>query len=655
MIHVRLASDRYAGRIVTLRTSANGWRDISGTREDDGWSYVLDDVEGDGRLRLKFVLDWGTWMDGDDLSITPEPGGEYVFTDDDVRFGPRIGFQTLAYAERAVTLRLWRDDATDDLHGVYRDGAWRFQLDTPTGSDLQRFAFVLDGDLVMEGAPLALRPEPGGEYLYTETDVRFGVRVRLVTERYADRLVTVRTPMEEVHGRYEQGAWAYVLDAARYPRGTPFRFLLDGDTAMDGADLALEPTAGEQVEVDEASAPAALAADADIPRITVTRPAGTVTAGYPVTMHGVLSRVGSFSDGHIAYVTQVDVNLSPFAYLQSSQVSDDGRAWAATIMFPLPGVYDLLIVASWTISYSDGRPNETGTSTPPPDPPWLWPISLQLTVADPKPIIDASGVQRRTGNIDYNVFLRVQAPVPIESVKCHYAGAGAGTPLSNFWGDYWTGSFRLPVTNPVPADGVPVDIAVEAKTKVAAGSASWTVQVADLTPPSLVWQKPEDLARIEVLTAGADAAVATVVVDITDAYGIGSGVVSAGVTAGNVTCTVDGTEVITLTPVQGGDPVRWQGTVSLSGRAQLAAGNGVDRLDTLDHRHGHRQRCPPSGRRPRGVGRGEAARRRVRHPGHRAELGVHLDQQSRCHAAGEIQEVHGRAAGPGLDGVPAEK
>jgi hypothetical protein len=171
----------------------------------------------------------------------------------------------------------------------------------------------LDGSILMDGAPLAVQPEPGAVYSYSEKDAHFGVFVRFLTTRYAARLVTIRTSADawtDRYGSYEKGAWAFELDAARHPPGTPFKFVLDGDTYMQGPNLILEADACAKTDFDEASVqfpqrhevdrsgiaelapgdtrvtPAVvteLAADelADIPGITLRLPSTTPTAGYP--------------------------------------------------------------------------------------------------------------------------------------------------------------------------------------------------------------------------------------------------------------------------------------------------------------------------------------------------------------------------------------
>ena len=620
MIIIRFTTRRYADRLITLRTDADGYADRSGVYEDGAWTFRLDDAQLPPELGCKFVLDGRTWMEGYNLAIRAEAGREYSYAEGEVRFGLDIRFLTVRYADRRIVLRTWPEGQAD-VNGSYEDGAWRFHLDEPSGADLLRFAFVIDGRILMKDGPLAVQPEPGGAYVYSETDVRFGVDVRLVTRRYAERLVTMRTSADDwadVYGRYEEGAWTFELDAARHPPGTSFKFVLDGDTYMEGPDLTLPDAAGERIDFDEASmhfpsppgatpamaASAAMAAAtaasaagigappaavaAATPTISLTPPSATVTAGYPFVLGGELSNVGGFPDGRIAEVTGVTVYVDTGDQWPGS-ITDGGRTWRSRITIYATGAHMVRAEAPWEISYADGRANDTGTATPPPDPPQLWPWSRMLDVASPNPTVDASDELRRIGITVHDVSVRVQATVPVETVMCFVGGSASGTPLSNTFWDYWSGRITLPVTNPVPAGGVSVDVSVVARTAVGVGRAQWSVQVVDLTAPRVSWQMPGDRSRVEVFTPSGDSAAVVVGADVTDTFGAGGGFVSAGVAAGDVTCTVDGGAVTSLAQVRGADPVRWQGIVRVNGlgphelvlHCQDQAGNATTQARTI--------------------------------------------------------------------------
>jgi hypothetical protein len=81
--------------------------------------------------------------------------------------------------------------------------------------------------------------------------------VRFVTTAYADRTVTLRDAVDrwdvDIPGVYEDGAWQFQLDEARYPEQFRFKFVLDGPVYMDGYDQELQPAEGAVYEYDEAT------------------------------------------------------------------------------------------------------------------------------------------------------------------------------------------------------------------------------------------------------------------------------------------------------------------------------------------------------------------------------------------------------------------
>src|SRR5690242_19771757 len=87
MILIRFTTRRYADRRITLRTDADHYADHSGVYEGGAWIFRLDDAPLPQELRCKFVLDGRTWMEGYDLTIRPEAGREYSYTEGEVRFG----------------------------------------------------------------------------------------------------------------------------------------------------------------------------------------------------------------------------------------------------------------------------------------------------------------------------------------------------------------------------------------------------------------------------------------------------------------------------------------------------------------------------------------------------------------------------------------
>lgn len=73
--------------------------------------------------------------------------------------------------------------------------------------------------------------------------------IRYQTVRYRpDLAVTIRNNVdgwqEELGGVYENDAWSFRLDSARYVNGVAFKFVLEGQYWMEGGNLFLQPAAG---------------------------------------------------------------------------------------------------------------------------------------------------------------------------------------------------------------------------------------------------------------------------------------------------------------------------------------------------------------------------------------------------------------------------
>lgn len=91
MFTIRLRTTRYRPDVlVTIRNDVDGWdQDIPGIYENDEWRFELPESSYQPRMVFKFMLEKTYWMDGPDLAIEPVVGGDYVYTDAQVRF-PRI-------------------------------------------------------------------------------------------------------------------------------------------------------------------------------------------------------------------------------------------------------------------------------------------------------------------------------------------------------------------------------------------------------------------------------------------------------------------------------------------------------------------------------------------------------------------------------------
>ena len=71
---------------VTLRTSHENWQlDIGGFFREGAWTFTFDDADYGPTMSFKFVLD-GTWMIGDNITISPAAGGDYVYDDSAIHF-----------------------------------------------------------------------------------------------------------------------------------------------------------------------------------------------------------------------------------------------------------------------------------------------------------------------------------------------------------------------------------------------------------------------------------------------------------------------------------------------------------------------------------------------------------------------------------------
>jgi choline dehydrogenase-like flavoprotein len=75
--------------LITIRNSVDGWDiDVPGVYEDDEWRFTLPEAQYQPGIAFKFVLEKTYWMTGGDLFLTPEAGGDYMFTEQGIVFPP---------------------------------------------------------------------------------------------------------------------------------------------------------------------------------------------------------------------------------------------------------------------------------------------------------------------------------------------------------------------------------------------------------------------------------------------------------------------------------------------------------------------------------------------------------------------------------------
>ncbi|VBA57139.1 GMC oxidoreductase [Mycobacterium attenuatum] len=71
---------------VTVRTSHEDWQiDIGGVFQDGAWIFTLDESDYQPSVSFKFVLD-GSWMTGENITISPLAGQDYRYDDHDIAF-----------------------------------------------------------------------------------------------------------------------------------------------------------------------------------------------------------------------------------------------------------------------------------------------------------------------------------------------------------------------------------------------------------------------------------------------------------------------------------------------------------------------------------------------------------------------------------------
>jgi len=73
---------------MTLRAGDAWLVDRPGLYEDDEWTFILDEADYPGGIEFKFVLERSAWMQGVNLALQPQAGGDYAFDEGDVAFAP---------------------------------------------------------------------------------------------------------------------------------------------------------------------------------------------------------------------------------------------------------------------------------------------------------------------------------------------------------------------------------------------------------------------------------------------------------------------------------------------------------------------------------------------------------------------------------------
>ncbi|MDQ4025185.1 MAG: GMC family oxidoreductase N-terminal domain-containing protein, partial [Actinomycetota bacterium] len=94
-----------------------------------------------------------------------------------------VRFTTTTYRPDAlVTVRTEAGGWTDDVGGIYQDGAWVFRLDEADYGGVLTFKFVLERSYWMLGDNLSVAAAPGADHRFDETNVRFPPYEGLIVE-----------------------------------------------------------------------------------------------------------------------------------------------------------------------------------------------------------------------------------------------------------------------------------------------------------------------------------------------------------------------------------------------------------------------------------------------------------------------------------------
>ncbi|MBN2011410.1 GMC family oxidoreductase [candidate division KSB1 bacterium] len=90
MFTIRFKTIRFRPDLqVTIRTSVENWQeDLAGNYEVDEWIFRLSSAQYQQGMFFKFILEEEYWMQGGNLYLRPETGGDYVYDNNQVNFPP---------------------------------------------------------------------------------------------------------------------------------------------------------------------------------------------------------------------------------------------------------------------------------------------------------------------------------------------------------------------------------------------------------------------------------------------------------------------------------------------------------------------------------------------------------------------------------------
>lgn len=181
--------------VVTLRTDVGGWgTDINGTFANGRWSFVLPGNAFRASFQMKFVLDGTFWMLGDNVQIDDNQR-DCALNDAGVSFAYQLRFKTNRWRPNCViTLRNSVDGWGRDLYGVFRDGAWSFELDRAYYPSSLEAKLVCGQSVFMNGANLVLTAA-GPNLDLDDQQVTFSAEPDAYVHGY-DNFLPIATPLE---------------------------------------------------------------------------------------------------------------------------------------------------------------------------------------------------------------------------------------------------------------------------------------------------------------------------------------------------------------------------------------------------------------------------------------------------------------------------
>lgn len=111
-----------------------------------------------------------------------------------------IRFRTTAYRpDLQVTIRNSVDGWDDDVPGIYEDDEWRFELSEARYPNGIEFKFVLERTYWMAGENLFLHPADGGDYVFSDSTVRFPPMTEVLVENSYFQQVFFPPNLDEGH------------------------------------------------------------------------------------------------------------------------------------------------------------------------------------------------------------------------------------------------------------------------------------------------------------------------------------------------------------------------------------------------------------------------------------------------------------------------